>query len=154
MNVCGEIDSRELLNIFEYAHRKYNVDQFFIDSLMRVGFPGQRELYEHKQFCSDLVSFAKQYHSHVHLVAHPRKVAKDQDRPGKVDISGTFNISNLAHNVLVLWRPNDDAREIFKKKGKKLNDCYLHVKKNREWGDEGRIAFDFDSETKIFTEID
>ncbi|MGR3302496.1 MAG: DnaB-like helicase C-terminal domain-containing protein [Candidatus Scalindua sp.] len=152
VNIQDEISPEELLNIFEYANRKYGVKHFFIDSLIRIAFQYRDELKEHKKFCSQLLSFAKSYKSHVHLVAHPRKGSSDSDRPGKVDVSGTINITNLAHNVLILWRPDIDLIEKAKEQGKKIADCVLFVKKNREWGLEGAVRFDFDAETKRFNE--
>jgi len=154
VNAREEIDSSELVNIFEYAARKYGVKHFFIDSLMRVSFPMKDEIKEHTKFCNDLLAFAKDHQIHIHLVAHPRKGSKDTYTPGKVDVSGTSNLTNLAHNVLVLWRPNDELRDKAKQKGKDMADNYILVRKNREWGTEGKVMFRFNPDTKNFTEIE
>lgn len=152
MNTAEAAKPDDIFSIFEYAARRYDVKHFVIDSLMRVNFPGKEELKEHKNFVSEVVSFCKKFKVHVHLVAHPRKSMKDGDKPGKVDIMGTSNISDLAHNVLIVWRPDEEQKESAAKQGKIMPDAVLYVKKNREFGTEGGIKLFFDRETKLFSE--
>lgn len=147
-----EIKSEDLLNIFEYAARRYNVKHFVIDSLMRVGFNSNEELKEQKAFVSSLLSFVKKFKCHVHLVAHPRKGMKDTDKPDKVDIMGSGDITNLAHNVLIMWRPNEEKKQAARAEKKFAPDAILYVKKNREFGIEGGIGLSFNIETKNYTE--
>jgi len=153
VNTHEEIKPGELLDIFEYAARRYNVKHFIIDSLMRVSFPGKEELKEHKTFVSDLLSFAKKFKCHMHLVAHPRKGAKDSDKPGKVDVMGTGHITNLAHNVLTMWRPGEEEKEAAQKNNKPISDAVLYIRKNREFGLEGGIKLYFDPKTKKFSDV-
>ena len=152
VNVLGEITSTEVINCFEYAARKYGVKHFVLDSLMRIKLDDRRRNEEDKRVTAELVAFAAEHKVHVHLVGHPRKGDNDDTIPGKVDIAGTGNITNLAHNVIVLSRPSEELRGKWEEKGKSSYDGRLDVKKNREWGDEGEIQFDFDSETKRFNE--
>jgi len=153
VNTEEEMTPVELLNVFEYAARKYAVGHFIVDSLMRISFPSQDELMEQKRFCSDLVSFARKYSAHVHLVAHPRKGQTDQDRPGKVDVGGTSHITNLAHNVLVLWRASPEQKDKATKAGKDPADNVLYVVKNREWGVEGQVRLKFDPGFRCYREV-
>jgi len=152
VNTTEEINPSELFNIFEYATRRYDVKHFVIDSLMRVSFPQRDALKEHKAFVSQLLSFVKKFNCHIHLVAHPRKGAKDSDKPGKVDVMGTGHITDLAHNVLIMWRPDDEEKEEGKKRNKPVSDAVLFLRKNREFGLEGGIKLYFDPETKKFSE--
>jgi len=154
VNVHEEIDIETILDVFRYAARRYGCKHFVVDSLMRVKLNGVRELQEQKEVCTGLVSFAKEYDTHVHLVAHPRKGYDDDDRPGKVDISGTAHITNLAHNVLIMWRPSEELKEKYreKKKAEDVPDAKLYLKKNRELGTEGSIKLWFDFESKRFRE--
>lgn len=153
INVQGEIGPSELINIFDFAARKYGVKHFVIDSLMKISFSGIDDLKEQKQFCNNLIDqLAVQHKGHVHLVAHPRKGFKDHDKPDKVDISGSGDITNLAHNVLMVWRPDEEMKKKASEKGRDMADTVLFVKKNREWGTEGHINFKFRAETKQFVE--
>ncbi len=119
---------------------------------MRIAFKTYDEYQEQKRFCSQLVSFAKEYNCHIHLVCHPRKSLRDSYKPGKMDVSGTANITNLAHNVLLLWRPETEFKEKLKSQGKDVADCVLFLKKNRQLGREDSIKFSFNTDTKRFIE--
>ena len=152
VNTVEEAEPKELLEVFEYAARRYDVKHFIVDSLMRVKFPNRDELNEQKSFVNSLLSFAKKFNCHVHLVAHPRKALKDGERPGKVDVKGTGDITNLAHNVLIVWRPEEEDKDNAKKKGKDVPDAVLFVKKNREFGVEGGIRMKFNPVTKRFAD--
>jgi twinkle protein len=117
---------------------------------MKISINDSDEYNEQKRFVSRLTDFVKVHDCHIHLVAHPRKAASDTDEPGKVDIKGTSHITDLAHNVVVLYRPTDDQKANSIKKGKVAADMVLFVKKNREFGVEGAVMFKFNEQTKKF----
>jgi twinkle protein len=151
-NTTDYVSKSVLLNAFEFAARKYACKHFFIDSLMKVRFNSSNELEEQKHFCNDLCNFKNKFNVHMHLVAHPRKSQYDDDTPGKVDVAGTGNITDMADNVFIMHRCSAQAKEKADDKGFSLADSYLYVKKNREWGIEGRVSFDFSIDTKNFRE--
>ena len=142
-----------LIDVFSFAVRRYDVRHIFVDSLMKIRMPYAEELRAQKQVVTQLVDFAKEYKCHVHLVAHPRKGARDNTELFKVDISGTADITNLAHNVIALVRLPKENREKMESTGKVGYDTLLAVRKNREWGDEGSVKLNFNSATKLFTEV-
>ncbi len=152
VNVHEEIDIDSAIDVFKYAARRYGCKHFVIDSLMRIKINLNDELKEQKNVCTKLVSFAKEFDVHIHLVAHPRKGYDDDTRPGKVDVMGTGHITNLAHNVIIIWRPSEELKEEMKKKSKEVMDAKLYIKKNRELGTEGSMKLWFDSNTKKFRE--
>jgi len=154
LNTLDALTPTAILDIFEYAARKYGVKHFLIDSLMKLSFPEKDELNEHKKFINQLTTFADKFKCHVHLVAHPRKGARDSEKPGKVDIMGTGHITNLAHNVLIMHRPGEEEIEAGEKRGETLPDAILYVKKNREQGTEGGIKLMFNPGTKKFNEVE
>lgn len=149
VNINEEVKPGSLLDVFEYAARRYNVKHFIIDSLMRMSFKASEELNAQKEFASNLVSFARKFKCHIHLVAHPRKGMKDSEIPGKVDVRGSSHLTDLAHNVIVLYRPDEEEKE---KQPNKVSDMLLMVKKNREFGIEGYIKMNFNPETKKFSD--
>lgn len=150
LNITDMITPDKLLEDFEYAARRYGCKHFVIDSLMKIKINENDEYNQQKDFVSRLTDFVKKFNVHVHLVAHPRKTQTDQDEPGKVDIKGSSHIADLAHNVIVLYRPNDEQKEKTIKKGRVPSDCQLYVKKNREFGTEGKIYLQFNQTTKKF----
>lgn len=153
INSDKEMDIDTILDIFKYAARRYGVKHFIIDSLMRIKINEERELSEQKDICNKYINLAKEFNAHSHLVAHPRKGSDDDDKPGKVDIKGNSHITNIADNVLIMWRPSEELKEKARAKGKSdTMDAKLYVKKNRELGIEGSIKLWFDPATKRFSE--
>jgi twinkle protein len=152
-NHRGAVVEDVLMDAFEFAARKYGVRHFVIDSLMKVQLKGREELKAEKDFCARLTDFADEFDCHVHLVAHPRKGFKDTDRPDKVDVAGSANITNQAHNVLTMYRYTEEQKKAAYAKGGSVPDSVLTVKKNREWGLEGSVDFMFQADCKRLVEV-
>jgi twinkle protein len=152
INIVGEIKQNDLLSIMEFASRKYGISYYFIDSLMRISFDEKYELKEQKHFIAALKAFSSKYKSHIHVVAHPRKGASDDDMPDKSSIAGTGDITNLADNVFSFYRFSEEKKQEAFGKGKELPDNVLFVKKNREHGTLGNIHLYFNSNCKKFHE--
>lgn len=151
LNMSEMITPDKLLADFEYALRRYNCSHFIVDSLMKINLNENDEYNQQKQFVTRLYDFAMRLNAHVHLVAHPRKTLTDKDEPGKVDIKGTSHITDLASNVIILNRSSEEEKEKLRSKGKSCSDMQLYVKKNREFGVEGRIHMYFNERTRRFT---
>jgi twinkle protein len=152
LNFTSGIKPEYLFSMFEYAARRYDAKHFIIDSLMKISLGGEDDYGKQKEFIDNLTSFVKKHSVHVHLVAHPRKTVTDKDEPGKVDIKGSSHITDLADNVIVLYRTEQDIKEKTKAKGKSISDMQLYVKKNREFGIEGKIHMYFNEHTKKFSD--
>jgi twinkle protein len=151
LNITNTITPDKLLEDFEYAARRYDCKHFVIDSLMKITLNENDEYNQQKAFVSRLADFVKTFNTHIHLVAHPRKTQTDKDEPGKVDIKGSSHITDLAHNVIVLYRPSDEQKSKARAQRKTVSDMQLYLKKNREFGIEGKIHFWFDENTKKFS---
>ncbi len=153
INSDNELDIDTILDIFKYSARRYGVKHFIIDSLMRIKIDEGKELSEQKNICNKFISLAKEFNAHAHLVAHPRKGTDDDEKPGKVDVKGNNHITNIADNVLIMWRPSEELKEKARVKGKAdAMDAKLYIKKNRELGTEGSVKLWFDPQTKRFYE--
>lgn len=152
LNYRGEIKEDLLMDAFEFAARKHGVKHFIIDSLMKITLKDADEYKGQKDFAKRLTDFAAEYDCHVHLVAHPRKGQKDTDKPDRVDISGSANVTNMAHNVFALYRFTEDQKATARAKSQPIPDAILTVKKNRAWGSEGTVNFDFVTNCKRFVE--
>lgn len=144
-DVKGSADRVKMLEAFEYAARRFGCDVFIIDSFMKCGID-EDDYNAQKAFMEVLIDFADRMGVHVVIVAHPRKPKSDAERPGKYDVAGSGNITNLAHNVWSAWRnrskqekiekaqqAGDDASEIAK-----FNRIYdtrftCHKQRNLTW---------------------
>lgn len=83
-----------------------------IDSLtcLDIGgsdWDGQRGL------ANELASIARTTHSHIHLVAHPRKPQKGQTSPDLADVAGSSDLVRLADNVVFVKRNVENESSAF-----------------------------------------
>jgi twinkle protein len=109
-NQVGTAKLDRLLEVFTYAHRRYGINHFVIDSLMTTDVPddGPRANTEQKLAIAKLCGFAKQFNVHVHLVAHPRKGRDESSGPGKMDVAGSGHITNGVDNIFSVWKAKKD----------------------------------------------
>ena len=102
---------------------------------------------------------AKNHGSHIHLVAHSRKIENEYKMPAKFDIAGSGSITNLADNVFVVFRNKRREEELEKKAaGQRYKEAEvdkpstrLKVCKNRHGGVEPMFGFYFHQESRQFT---
>ena len=176
----GETTVEDALYVFQYVAKKYGVQHFVLDSLMMLTEIGGEEYDKQKAVCLRLKQFATDYNVHMHLVAHSKKPDSKHDPdkypPRKYDISGSGNISNVADNVICVWRNKEKENALasafdMDKAGEKEDaqavrnkylpkeDARFIIQKNRETGEEvwRRLFFDkgdegswqyFDEDTK------
>lgn len=133
----GYISAKELLEMMEFAHARYGVTQFLIDSLMRID--GLEEDYPAQgQFLNTLTCFSKTNNVHIHLVTHPRKTSDDQ-RPTSNDLKGSSLLRNNADNIIIVSRNIQKERklaegEITQEEADAEWDSAVLVEKDREEG--------------------
>lgn len=145
INTIVETNPEKLLETFNYLYRRFGVQNYLIDSLLRISFNDKTEKLEsQKNFMNLLTGFALDTKTHIHLVAHPRKSENDYKRIYKVDISGSGDIANLAFNVVSVQRPEESNGY----------DMVLNVLKNRTDGTLGKVHYVFDKEFKRFSEVE
>lgn len=149
-DVAGYISQDSLFEMMQFAQRRYGMEHFFIDSLMRV--EGLEEEYvQQGKFLNRLAEFAGTSGAHIHLVAHPRKMPED-GKPKKQDVKGSSLIPNNADNIIAICRNND--KEKMRKDGtlkpeqaRLMHDCEVIVEKQRDTGWEGRFLLTFNPKT-------
>lgn len=140
----GMTKGKELLEWFEYIARRWGCQHYVLDSLMRVDIgQGEGWLQRQTDFMNGLVQFAIDWGVHVHLVAHPRKGTADSEHVDKVDIAGSYDITNLASNVISIRRNKESEGP----------GATLEVMKNREMGRLGKVKMAFDRERRRFVEL-
>ena len=161
----GEVSHVKLLQIFEYAHKRYGVEVFLIDSFMMLDIP-EDKTDPQKKFAQKICEFARKFGVHVHIVAHPRKTRSEEEMPNKMDVSGSVMLTNTVENVLIVWRNKtkemaiekynrgqivfgDDEYHKVEKARKAPDTCLICVKnKNGEW--EGMVPLWFHKESLQF----
>ena len=99
----GQVDFDQMLDSFIYAHRRHGINIFVIDSLMKCGlafddYQGQKVLVDR------LADFVHKYDVHIFLVAHAKKKDSEKEYVGKMDVKGISEITDMAHNVITVWR--------------------------------------------------
>ncbi len=165
-NIClyDKLDttpSDTILGMCYYAARELKCEHIFIDSLMKCRISGD-DYNQQKNFVDRLALCAKTNNVHIHLIAHMRKGRDEYDKPGKFDISGSGDITNLVDNVFVCWKNKlrDEAVQaetnnlaMSDRHREALNepDQYLTVDKQRHGEYEGAFKLWFQRDSLQFT---
>jgi twinkle protein len=146
-NVMGTSKADRMLEVFEYAARRYDIRHYVVDSLAKCGideddFTGQ------KRFVESLTDFAAKHDAHLHLVAHARKGndGESDHRPGKHDVRGATAITDMVHNVITIWRDREAEQQTHR------NRVVAEVCKQRNHTWEN--AFDLDFQPDTFRYLD
>lgn len=128
-DMVGSATIARLLEVFEYASKRYGIRQFVIDSLMMTDVPedGPGSMSAQKDAIQKLANFAKRHGCHVHLVAHPRKGRDESSGPGKLDVAGSSKITDGADNVFTVWSALKDESEAPSEE----SDAKLELRKQR-----------------------
>jgi twinkle protein len=144
----GAVQWKKLLAVCRWAADKLAITHFVIDSLMRCGIADD-DYGGQKAFVDALCTFKSDYNVAVHLVMHARKGQDEYAPPGKFDAKGTGTMTDLADNVMTVWRNKKKEAEIetLGARGQPIGedlrrqpDALLICDKQRNFDWEGRIA--------------
>ena len=129
-----------IINSIKKCIKTNNVKVVIIDNLMSMNLSdyGDNKYDTQSYFVQSLSALAKECNVHIHFVCHPRKVTSFLR---KIDISGSADLTNIADNVFIMHRVNNDFK-IKTKEAYKWNDSFplysydnvLEVCKNRDFG--------------------
>lgn len=158
-NVQGTAKAERILEVFEYAYRRYGVSNFLIDSLAKCGFADD-DYNGQKQFVDKLSDFARNNNIQVHLVCHSRKRNDESDIPDKFDVKGSGGITDMVDNVYIVWRNKPKEQKIqnshddFTRKQLMRDepDAILNCCKQREGEWEGLIRLWYDKASLQYLE--
>lgn len=137
----GSVKQDRVLAVIYYCAEQLGIKQFVVDSLMKCGIKSD-DWNAQKEFVDKLCAAAKDTGCHIHLVVHSRKGESEENAPGKFDISGSSDITNLADNVMTVWRNKK------KEQGKEdamAPDALVICTKQRNGEHEPKIALWFDN---------
>ena len=147
----------EIIESIEECVAKNNIKVVILDNLMSMNLAkyGNDKYDIQSKFVQDLSALAKKYNIHIHFVCHPRKTTTFLR---KVDISGSADLTNIADNVFIMHRVNNDFRirasELFGwNEGNPIFGFsnVIEICKNREYGVEDYFCgLLFETECKRF----
>jgi twinkle protein len=145
-DVVGTAKAGKIIETFIYAKQRYGVNLFVIDNLSKLDV-GLDDYNAQREFIDRLTDFAKEYDTHIILVAHMRKGQDDSRPTGKFDVKGSGAITDLADTVLVWWRnrPKEESLRKGKSDEELLDkpDAVIRTEKQRNGEDEPTIALWF-----------
>lgn len=141
----GQVNVPQIAAVMRYAHEKFGMQHFVIDSLMKC-IRGEDDYNGQKDFGDLVTSLARDTGMHVHVVHHMRK-RDDETKPGgKFDLKGSGSITDQVDNVFIVWR--NKKKQFDKQAGKEVDpsmpDAQLICEKQRNGEWEGHINLWFD----------
>lgn len=158
--VTGTAKAERMLQVFQYAQKRYGIDLFVIDSLAKCGFP-EDDYNAQKMFVEQVKDFAMDTGAHVVLIAHPRKSNSEDDQPGKMDVRGAQAITDMADNGCSLWRNKRKEEAAQKPEAQRTEadtkqlerpDAFLTWFKSRNGNWEGKLALWYHEQSQQFVE--
>lgn len=107
--------------------RDYGVRHVIIDSLMCLDVPGT-DWEAQRLFTQSLAATCELSGCHVHLVAHPRKPAQNNQESDIGDIAGSADLGRKADNVLFVKRATNEQQAMV---DPNLRHMIISIKKQR-----------------------
>ena len=146
----GSLPVERLSAVIRWARKTLQVEHVLIDSMMKV-VNGDDDYNGQKDFINRMCEVAKETALHLHIVVHTRKPAESVERvPSKWDIKGSSSVTDLAHNVITLWR--NRPKEGDPKANQSAPDQVLDIQKQRNGEFEGKFGLWFDPQSLQFLE--
>lgn len=140
---------QSVLGAIAWAATERNCTQIVVDSLMKCGI-NEDDYNGQKKFMDHLCEFAKSLDIHIWLIAHGRKKDDELKPMDKFDVKGTGTITDLADNVITIFRNKRKERavaagkhEIDKKPIDQIADALMRCDKQRHGDWEGTVPLNF-----------
>lgn len=112
-DLVGTAKTKRMLEVFEYARKRYGIDVFVIDNMSKCGIDDD-DYTGQKRFMEELCDFKNTTGTTVFLVTHSRKGESELNQTGKMDVKGSGAITDLADSVLTIWRNKKKEQEVEK----------------------------------------
>lgn len=147
--------AKDIIEQLKLCIKKNGIKVLILDNLMSMDLKnlGDNKYETQSMLVQRLSQLAKELDVHIHFVCHPRKATSFLR---KEDIAGTGDLTNIADNVYIMHRVNEDfkvrTREMFR--WKEDNPIYqftniVEICKNREFGwQDTMIGMYFEPESK------
>lgn len=158
----GEAKWEHVIETWRYAYRRYGIRFFVADSWMKMGIAADDFELQGK-VCNAISDFVRDCDVHAFIVAHPRKKKDEIEVVNKMDVKGSGELTDQAHNVWVMWRnkakeknlekmlkAKEDERHVKGLKGSKPDGQLIVSKQRNDLGDEPTIDLWFVKAAKQF----
>lgn len=154
-DLIGSVRTTLLFELMEYSFARHNVDDFVIDSLMKTEVRVD-DYQSQKDFADQCHTFCVLRQRHIHLVAHARKSQgryQQSDAPTRDDVKGNSDVTNMADNVIIVFRnKKKESLPAAEKVGKP--DTIVIIDKQRNKGFEGRLKLWYEQTIYTFSPKD
>jgi len=149
----GTVDAARVIGMARYCAKELGITHVVIDSLMKC-IRGEDDYNAQKEFVDELTALARDNQIHVHLIHHLKKPDNEYAIPDKHHSKGSGAITDLADNMMMVWRnkaKEDDAKEKGDKSNKKTeHDAAIFCRKQRNGEDEPTIRLWFDRDSQQY----
>jgi twinkle protein len=158
-DLVGTAKTTRMLEVFDYARRRYGIDVFVIDNMSKCGI-GDDDYNGQKAFMEALCDFKNVSGAIVFLVTHSRKGESEDTPTGKMDVKGSGSITDLADTVLTIWRNKSKEQRMTEARFegeppdslKTEPDSYLTCSKQRNGEWEGRVGLHWNGPSMQFVD--
>jgi len=136
----GAVEQELIIGMCRYCAKELKIQHIFIDNLATCVM-GEDDMSGQKNFVNELITIARDYNIHVHLIHHLRKPANEYAVPNKYDTKGSGAIVDLVDNVWMVWRnkeKEDDVKSLGRASQKySESDQMLLCRKQRNYEGSG-----------------
>lgn len=132
----GSVDKDLVIGMCRYSAKELGVSHVFVDNLATCVM-GEDDMSGQKDFVAELITIARDYNIHIHLIHHLKKPVNEYAVPTKYDSKGSGAIVDLVDNVWMVWRnkeKEDDMKDVGPMSSKKDEpDQLLLCRKQRNY---------------------
>lgn len=147
----GRVAAQRMLAVATYVRKEVKVDHLVIDSLMKCGL-GTDDYTAQRDFVDGLCAIARDTGLHIHLVCHMRKGENERMAPGKFDVKGAGEVTDLVDNLAIVWKNLRKEGKPDQEADTTDPDAFVRIAKQRHHPWEGSFAFWFDKPSQQFLE--
>jgi twinkle protein len=153
LDLTGDLAPAECIKLIRWCAHELQTQHILIDNLTKIISADNDHAEQQRQFVAQAHRTAIDTGMHVHLVAHTRKPAGDEEKPpSRYEVAGSRTIVDQPDNVVMIWR--DRGKEERRRKGAlgeaEKGDIVLRIDKQRHGDFEGAVALWMDRECYRF----
>lgn len=151
----GSTETGKVIGMVRYCAKELKINHVFVDNLAKC-VRAEDDYNAQKAFVDEMMTIAKDYNCHVHIVHHLKKPPKETDRPDKSDVKGSGAIVDQPDNLFLVWRnkAKEEDRKLGQDKKKDEPDQFVMCRKQRNYEGSGEgeptIALWFHSDSSLF----
>ena len=149
----GRVAAQRMLAVATYVRKELKADHMVIDSLMKCGL-GTDDYTAQRDFVDGLCAIARDTGLHIHLVCHMRKGENERMAPGKFDVKGAGEVTDLVDNLVIVWKNLRKEPKEGQESDGKDPDAFVRIAKQRHHPWEGSFAYWFDKDSQQFLEAE